>query len=440
MADFCMPSLGADMAFGTVTHWLVKPGDRVKRGDVVVEVETDKAAMEVEIFQDGVIGELLVPEGERVAVGTPLARLEVPAGVAAVVGAPAVPSPTEAVAPLPPPPLAQPAHRQQATPTARALAAQHGLDLAGVRGTGLDGLITRADVERLVAAPRVAETARLRVSPYARRLAAEAGVDLSSVTGSGGGGAVRAEDVRKPASGQLPPGRVDTAGEQVSVPARPVPSRGPLVALMERANREIPHYYLELEIDVSPALKWLEAENGRRPVTERILPAALLLKAVALACRDVPEMNGHWTDGEFHRSEAVHLGVAISLRTGGVVAPAILDAANRTLDDVMAGLRDLAGRARGGRLRASELSSGTITVTNLGELGVDSVFGVIFPPQVALVGFGRIREQPWAENGMLGVRPVVRATLSADHRSSDGHRGGMFLAAINRHLQEPESL
>ena len=154
----------------------------------------------------------------------------------------------------------------------------------------------------------------------------------------------------------------------------------------------------------------------------------------------MPELNGLFIDGELRPSAAVHVGVAISLRQGGLVAPAIHDTDKRPLGELMAALRDLVARARAGTLRSSEMSDPTITVTNLGDQGVDAVFGVIYPPQVALVGFGTVRERPWAEHGLLGVRPVVTATLSADHRVSDGHRGARFLAAIARHLEQPEKL
>jgi pyruvate dehydrogenase E2 component (dihydrolipoamide acetyltransferase) len=209
--------------------------------------------------------------------------------------------------------------------------------------------------------------------------------------------------------------------------------------LMARSKHEIPHYYLATTIDLGASLAWMADTNATRAVSERLLPAALLLKATALATRDVPAMNGFFDDG-FHAAAAVHLGVAVSRRGGGLVAPALHDADQLDLSALMAGLRDLVGRARAGRLRASEMADPTITVTNLGDQGVEEVFGVIYPPQVALVGFGKIAERPWACGGLLGVRPVVRATLAADHRASDGHDGARFLAAIDRLLQNPEAL
>jgi pyruvate dehydrogenase E2 component (dihydrolipoamide acetyltransferase) len=284
------------------------------------------------------------------------------------------------------------------------------------------------------------------VSPLARRIAAERGVDVEAIEGTGPGGAVTREDVER--AGVLGKG----APAAPAVPAAPVRAeagraaeralamRRTIAAAMARSKREIPHYYLGTRIDLSRALGWMEAENLRRPVGERLLPSALLLKATALALREVPELNGFFRDGAFAASDAIHLGVAISLRPAGLVAPAIHDVDRRPLGELMAELRDLVRRTRAGVLRSSELSDATVTVTNLGDQGVETVLGVIHPPQVALVGFGRVGEEAWAEGGMLAARPVVTATLAGDHRVSDGHRGGLFLAALSRLLQAPESL
>ncbi len=210
--------------------------------------------------------------------------------------------------------------------------------------------------------------------------------------------------------------------------------------LMARSKREIPHYYLSTTIDLSKALTWLRAKNAGCDVAHRLVPSVLLLQATARACRVVPVVNGFWVEHRFTASERVHLGVAVALRPTGLVAPAILDADTLDLDTLMQRLRDLVTRARAGSLRASEMSSPTLTVTSLGDQGVEAVYGVIYPPQVALVGFGRVVERPWAQEGMLGVRPVVTATLAGDHRASDGHRGGRYLAAIAELLQKPEEL
>lgn len=442
MAEFRMPSLGADMTEGTITKWLVKPGDHVNRGDIVAEIETDKADMEVEIFASGVITELVVPQGETVPVGAVLALLTVMGPGEAAPEAPR-PAPPPAPEPAKPVAAAKPAAAPRATPTARVLASKLGVDLTRVHGTGLKGAITRADIEH--AAQKRAPTReeqpvagrRILVSPRARKLAEERGIDLTAITGTGPGGSITAADLERREA------RPEPESEPEAAPASKddrVIQRGPIAALMARSNREIPHYFLELDINMERALTWLAAENKKRAVTDRLLYSALLLKATAVAAHEVPEVNGYFQDGALHLAGVVNLGVAISLRDGGLVAPAIADASSRTPTEIMQTLMDLVKRSRSGKLRASEMSSGTITVTNLGELGVDAVYGVIYPPQVALVGFGRIQERPWAADGMLGVKPILRATLAADHRASDGHRGGIFLATIDRLLQEPEHL
>jgi pyruvate dehydrogenase E2 component (dihydrolipoamide acetyltransferase) len=282
---------------------------------------------------------------------------------------------------------------------------------------------------------------RPRISPLARKRAQELGVDLASISGTGEDVSIGAADVERAAM---------TAKPAAPTPIQPAPPttkgldlaqmRRVIAAAMARSKREIPHYYLATSIDMGKALNWLSAENAKRPVTKRLLYSALLIRAVALALRRTPELNGFWLDDAFKPGEGIHIGVAISLRQGGLVNPAIHDVDKKNLDELMESMLDLVNRARTGYLRSSELADGTITVTNLGEQGVESVFGVIYPPQVALVGFGKITERPVAANGMVGARPVVDATLAADHRVSDGHRGGRFLLAIDRLLQEPEKL
>jgi pyruvate dehydrogenase E2 component (dihydrolipoamide acetyltransferase) len=278
-------------------------------------------------------------------------------------------------------------------------------------------------------APRPAKPAR--VSPAARALAAELHVELSSITGTGPEGAITRGDVER-ASGRAPaaPGAVDAAARM----------RQAIAAAMTQAKRDIPHFYLATTIDMSPALSWLAAENLKRPVPERLLPAVLLLKAVALAAVDVPGLSGFWVDGAYRAGTGVHLGVAVSLRDGGLVAPAIHDADRKDLAALMASLRDLVARARAGGLKSSELSDPTITVTNLGEQGVEVGYGIIYPPQVALASFGKIVDRPVSVGGRVEVRPVLTATISADHRAVDGHRAGRFLAAVDARLQQPERL
>jgi pyruvate dehydrogenase E2 component (dihydrolipoamide acetyltransferase) len=220
----------------------------------------------------------------------------------------------------------------------------------------------------------------------------------------------------------------------------PAEMRKAIATAMARSKREIPHYYLTQTVDLHRAIAWLEDANRKRPPNERLLPAVLFLKATALALRKVPELNGFWEKDGFRAGAGIHIGWAISLRGGGLIAPAIRDADQKSLSELMGALRDLVQRARSGGVRSSELTDPTITVTSLGERGAETVIGVIYPSQVAIVGFGRVLERPWAIDGALAVRSVVSLSLAADHRTSDGHRGGILLTEIERLLQEPEAL
>jgi len=275
------------------------------------------------------------------------------------------------------------------------------------------------------------------VSPAARRLADELGVDIGAVTGTGPEGRITRSDVEMAAQAQKAAPPVPAASE---ADARRIRMRQAIAAAMSRSAREIPHFHLSRDIDMKVPLEWLRIQNESRSVAARIIYAVPLIKAVALALREVPDLNGIWRDGRVEHLPEVNVGMAITLRGGGLVAPALMNADQKTLDVLMAEFRDLVQRARAGSLRSSELAGGTITITNLGELGADSVFGIIYPPQVALVGFGRISERPWAVDGAVGVRPVLTASLSADHRVVDGHLGSAYLAALDRLLQEPNAL
>jgi pyruvate dehydrogenase E2 component (dihydrolipoamide acetyltransferase) len=216
--------------------------------------------------------------------------------------------------------------------------------------------------------------------------------------------------------------------------------RRAIAAAMARSKREIPHYYLSHTIDLAAAEAWLLAHNAQRPPAERLLMGALFVRAVAKAALEFPEFNGFYENGAFRPSAAVHAGVAIVIRGAGLVAPAIHDAPILALPELMAKMRDLVGRVREGRFRSSEIADPTITITSLGDRGVEAVWGVIYPPQVAMVGFGRIDTRPWVVEGEIKPRPLVCASLAADHRVSDGHRGGLFLARIAQVLAEPAAL
>jgi pyruvate dehydrogenase E2 component (dihydrolipoamide acetyltransferase) len=352
-----MPSLGADMEAGTLVEWRVGPGSRVRRGDIMALVETEKGVIDIESFEEGVVERLAVEPGARVPVGTVLALFEGEAAPAARAG--------------------------RASPAARAKAAALGIDLAAVRGSGPQGVVTLEDVEH--AAARVA------------------------------------------------------APQAAGRPAREA-VRHAVAASMSRSKREIPHYYLRLAMDFGRATDWLERHNLALPVPERILAPVLLIKATARAAAASEGFNGHFGGNGFEPSKAVHVGVAIALRGGGLVAPAILEADQKPLPALMRDLQDLVSRVRGGRMRGSEISAATITVTSLGDEGVDVVYPVIHPPQVAIVGFGSVLVRPWVVGDRVEPRPVMDLSLAADHRVTDGRLGARFLARIRDALSRPEEL
>jgi pyruvate dehydrogenase E2 component (dihydrolipoamide acetyltransferase) len=216
--------------------------------------------------------------------------------------------------------------------------------------------------------------------------------------------------------------------------------RAAMAAAMAHAKREIPHLYLSTTVDLTPALTWLTADNERRPVAERVLPVVMFIKAVARACTEVPAVNGFWTDHGYVPGNGVHVGCAIALRGGGLVAPALHDVSQKSLDVLAREFADLVKRTRAGTLRSSEMSDATITLTNLGDLGVESAYAIIYPPQVAIVGIGRIVERPWVVDGRIEPRSVITVSVSADHRAVEGRGAGSFLTAIDRALQAPDKL
>lgn len=464
-----MPSLGADMTEGTLVEWRVAVGDHVRRGDVVAVVDTDKAAIDVEVFATGVVAELLVEEGTRVPVGTPLARIAsdddvtpgsedspatAPLGDAVTRAEPEPETPAPAHRPDPfrqPPPVPMPvggAGRSHASvvlsPLVRRLADDLAVDTSLLHGTGPGGRITRDDIER-------AGRNRHRGTPRARRLAREHGLDLDGVTGTGRRGTIRAEDIervvlrrsgteRREPEPAAPTPAASTPAASTPDQDRQLAARSAIARTMERAWREIPHYRLSSTVDLEATLGWLDTLNAQRPPQMRILPAAALLRATALAAAEVPELNGWWIDDAVRPAEAVALGTVVSLRKGGVVTPTIADAAELGIEGTMTALRRLVAAARSGGLRSSDMAEASITVTNLGDQGADEVHGVIRPPQVALVGFGRVRPRPWADGDDLGVRRSVIVTLAADHRASDGRTGSRFLHMLERALSDPDRL
>jgi pyruvate dehydrogenase E2 component (dihydrolipoamide acetyltransferase) len=382
MIEFKMPSLGADMEAGTLVEWLVKPGANVKRGDIIAMVDTQKGLIDIEVFDEGIIRQLVIKENQKVPVGTVMALIE---------------SVQEAAI-----------KKEEPLP---------------------QKIIEEKKIEKII----ITEIPHgIKASPLAKRIASEKGIDLTTVNGTGEGGAITKEDVERAIAERIIPAEEKKVTGTENI-------RMAVAAAMSKSNREIPHYYLDTKVDMSKALAWLAEANKQRSVKQRLLPVVLLIKAIAKALTEVPDLNGYWENG-LKRKKEINIGFVISLRAGGVMIPAILNADKKTIDELMASLNDIIPRARAMKLRSSELSESTFTVTSLGEGNVESVYGIIYPPQVGLIGLGSITEQPWAETGMLDVRPVMKITLSADHRATDGVMGSRFLMAVKNHLGKPELL
>ena len=392
--EFKMPSLGADMEAGTLVEWKIKPGDVVKRGDVVAVIETDKGAIDVEIYDNGPVEKLVVAPGTRVPVG----------GVLALIGgAASAPSPIVGEG------------RGEGQGESKSPRTQSQAEATLTPTLSHDG---RGSEEK---------SARKRISPAARARARQLNIALDSLTGSGPGGVVTLQDVEHAVQAKPKP----TAAESM---------RAVIANAMARSKREIPHYYLSTDVDMSAAMTWLAKRNAELPIEQRMLPVVPLLRALAVALGAFPAFNGFYKDNAFVPSKPIHLGVAIAQRSGGLIAPALLDAHESTLTQLTENLRDLVNRVRAGRLKNRELSDGTITLTSLGDGGVDAVFPIIYPPQVAIVGAGTLRERPIAVNGTVQARPVMTLSLGADHRVTNGRSGAQFLARLRELLQTPEAL
>jgi len=396
MSQFVMPSLGADMEDGTLVEQLVAPGDPVQRGDIIAAVETQKGAIEIEVYEDGFLDKWLVPLGTKVPVGTPIAVIRAS-------DVPDAPQPQDPTPPAPPPEI--PGTHEPAVPPAPPEEP------------------FAPPEEPSAPPPELAKKDRQRVSPAARRRAAQTGFDLASLNTDK---VISLDD--------LPRGTAAPQAEPLSA------MRQAISAAMTRSKREIPHYYLSDSIDLTVAEDFIAAYNADQPPETRLSIAVLYIRAVALAAQEYPEFNGYFKDDHFSPGEAVHLGMAINLRGGGLVAPALHDAATGDLATLMARLKDLVTRVRQGRFRARELSDPTITLTSLGDRGVAGITGVIFPPQVAIVGIGTPALRAAVVDGTVQPRQIANITLAADHRVSDGHKGAQFLRHIIKRMQHPEQL
>jgi len=393
--DFKLPSLGADMESAILTQWLKKPGDTIHRGEALAVVETAKGLIDIESFHDGQVAALVAAAGTKVPVGAVLARID--SETAEIV-------PSAAQVPAPAIPSAVVLPKREASAMTEVTAPR----------TGTSG-----------AAPH-----RRPISPAARRRAHELGIAAETLAQTAGSGAIHVEDVEKLAA-------------QAAPPAAPDPRNAMRIAIgtaMARSKREIPHYYLAQAVDFAAAREWLTGYNSRVPVGERLIEGVLLIRAVALAASKIGDFNGYFRNERFEPAKSVHIGTAIALRGGGLVAPALLDADRKDLKTLMQEFSDLVTRVRSGHMRSGEFTAATITVTSLGSDGADVLYPIINPPQVAIVGAGIVTERPWVVNGKLLVRPLLNLTVAGDHRVTDGRAGSRFLRVIADLLANPEQL
>lgn len=428
LIDITMPALGADMRDGTLMEWQVKPGDHVEKGDIIAVIETSKGAIDMESYHTGTITELLIEPDIKLPVGSVMARMESDTPFSSDIEH-TQPASTTADSTLPltepeveelPPYIAPKTARPSATEPA----------------AGSD-IVTSSDLLKSIAATSSSESQqRQYASPAARKTAHLSGIELSTLTGSGPYGAVLLRDLPKKNDSPTvaPADKATTERHDVS------PMRQAISDAMTRSKKEIPHYYLALDIDLTKVQTWLAEQNQQREPEQRLLLPAVILNAIARQLVKFPDLNGFYQDGHFTPSTAVNIGNTISLREGGLVIPGILNADHLSIDQTMDALRDLAERSRRGRLRSSEISQTTITVTSIGERGADSITGVIYPPQVAIIGLGRQRQAPVIRDNQIEIGEVMTVTLAADHRVSDGVTGARFLQALAKQLQHPEAL
>jgi len=441
ISEVVMPQMGADMTEGTIVRWLKNEGDEVARGEVIAEIETDKANVEIEAFESGVFRKTLAGEGDVVQVGE----------VIAIVGAAEddiSQYPDGAKPEAAPVAAKQPAGKGKSAAGGKSQAALEAEEASPkqehqVAATPEAG----APPEEKAAATRASANGRVRASPLARRIAQERGVDLRQVRGSGPDGRIVRRDVESAdvgaqrAAPEPPRPSAEPVGAPQAAPAPPGPvtmsrMRQAIARRMSQSKREAPHYYLLVDIDMTDALALRKQVNETLPEEQHVTVNDLIVKACAIALQRHPQFNTTVTGETFTRIEAQNVCVAIALEDG-LIAPAILDAGRKTLVEIGRETKDLVARARGGSLRPDEITAGTFSITNLGAYGIETLIGIIQPPQTAILGVGAATAQPAVLDGAVVVRQVMKAALSADHRVTDGAQGARFLGEIKSLLEKP---
>ena len=458
-----MPQMGYDMREGTVVRWHKREGETVARGEVLADIETDKATVEFEAYTGGVVGRIVAAEGMVVPVGELIAIITAPGEALPDDDLPASPpEASQSQAAEEPAPSSQQAaapsaegapedDRRRASPIARRLARERGIDLEKVNGTGPGGRIVEKDVLEYQPPSLPAEPPEgVRASPIARRLARERGVDLSRINGTGPGGRIVEKDVLEYRPSAPVPG---PAAEEAPGPdgvAAVVPAqagereelsrmRQAIARVTSDSKREAPHFYVTAEIDMGRAMALRREINDAVDSDSRVTVNDLIVRACALALEKHPKFNASFSDGALEFHAQVNIGIAIALEAG-LMVPGIANCQEKSLVELAAASKDLIQRAHSGHLRNDEYSSTTFSVSNLGMFDVESFAAIIYPPHAAVLAVGSVKEQPVVRDGQLAVGQMMKATLSTDHRVADGAEAAQFLMEVKRVLENPVTL
>ena len=455
-----MPQMGYDMQQGTVVRWHKQEGDPVARGDVLADIETDKATVEFEAYVGGVLRKIVAQEGIAIPVGDLIAVITgpdeaLPEGLLSRTGsgdtddAPggnrattAAAQPVSTVTPALP--AAAPGGEVRASPIARRMAREQGIDLAVVTGTGPGGRIVEQDVLNHTDAgaqtsPVAAASGEVRASPIARRLAREGGIDLALVSGTGPGGRIVEQDVLNHLEAASQPSS-DTASASAE-PERVDLSRmrQTIAKVTSDSKRDIPHFYVSSEVDMTKATEMRGDLNEVLSTDSRVSVNDLVVKACALALQKFPKFNAFYQGGHLQMNPDINIGIAIALESG-LIVPGINGCQAKSLVEIAAASRDLIARAHSGTLRNEEYSGTTFSVSNLGMFDVDSFTAIIYPPHAAILAVGRVKKQPVARGGQVTVAQIMTATLSVDHRVADGAEAAQFIMEIKGLLEKPAAL
>ena len=449
-----MPQMGYDMHEGKVVRWLKKEGEEVTRGEVIAEIETDKATVEYEAYTGGVMAKIVAEEGVAIPVGGLIAVMTAPgeaipediltdAAIASAADSPAPAAAAVEALEVPIPAAAAPADTEEvrASPLARRLAKERGFDLATITGTGPGGRITEADIPEQGAAAAPAALASsngyIKASPLAKRLARERGIDLATLTGTGPGGRVIEADVPEyavpAAAGSAAPATLVSENVELSR------MRQAIARVTSDSKRDAPHFYVAVDVDMTKAMSFRRDLNDELDAENRVSVNDLIVKASAIAIGRHPKFNSFFRDDHLQMNAAINVGIAIALESG-LIVPGINGCERKSLVEIAAASRDLVSRANSGTLRNDEYSGTTFSVSNLGAFDIESFTAIIFPPHAAILAVGTVKEQPVVRDGELAIAQIMKATLSTDHRVADGAEAAQFLVEIKKLLQNPISL